>query len=99
MGADVAAGLREHLRGGGHGGAVAARPAGARPRGPRARGPMQEPDRRLAVDAGDGHDLVQQPVLRRARGAQIALPLHGGVLPQTGSGHGHLLGGVGNRDF
>ena len=24
---------------------------------------------------------------------------HGGVLPQTGSGHGHLLGGVGNRDF
>jgi hypothetical protein len=33
VGANVAGGLRERLRGGGHRGAVAARPAGTRPSG------------------------------------------------------------------
>jgi biotin operon repressor len=65
----------------------------------RARRPPQQADGRLAVQPGDGHHLVQQPVFLRPRGAQIALPLEGGVLPQTGSGHGHLLVGIGNRDY
>jgi hypothetical protein len=99
VGADVARGLGEQLGRGGHGGAVPARAARAGATRRRARRAPQQADGRLAMQPGDRHHFVQQPVFLRPRGAQVALPLHGGVLPQTGSGHGHLLGGVGNRDF
>ena len=50
---------------------------------------------------GHGDHLVQEPPLLEstAEGA-IALPLPGGILPNTGSRHGALLGSdLGNRDF
>jgi hypothetical protein len=97
--ADVARGLGEQLGRGGHGGAVPARAARAgATRGWAQRAPQQA-DGRLAMQPGDRHHLGQQPVFFRPRRAQVALPLHGGILPQTGSRHGHLLAGVGNRDF
>jgi hypothetical protein len=99
VGADVAGGLGEQLGRGGHGRAVEAWASRAGAPHGRARRPAQQADGRLAVKPRDGHHLVQQPVLLRPRRAQVALPLHGRVLPQTGSGHGHLLAGVGNRDF
>ena len=99
VGADVARGLGEQLGRGGHGGAVPARAARAGATRGRARRAPQQADGRLAMQPGDRHHLVQQLVLLRPRGALVALPLHGGVLPQTGSGHRHLLGGAGNRDF
>src|SRR5439155_7481280 len=49
--------------------------------------------------ARDGDDLVQEPTLLAVRGVLVPLPLNGGVLPQAGSGHGALLGWIGNRDF
>ena len=73
------------------------RPSGAtRSRAQRA---SQQADSRLAMQPGDRHHLGQQPVFFRPRRAQVTLPLHGGILPQTGSRHGHLLVGVGNRDL
>jgi hypothetical protein len=48
---------------------------------------------------GDGHDFVQELPLLGARRPQVALSLNDGVLPKTGSGHGLLLGRIGNRDF
>ena len=73
--ADPAAGLPQHLGDGGHLGAVRAGAAagpGGRP-GPRRA--AKQPDGRLAMDAGHGHDFVQQPVLLGARGALISLAL------------------------
>jgi hypothetical protein len=71
----------EQLGRGGHGGAVAARAARAgATRGGAQRTPQQA-DGRLAMQPGDRHHLVQQPVLFRPRRAQVALPLHGGILP------------------
>ena len=64
------------------------------------RRPPKQPDGRLALDAGDRHHLVQEPVLLGSGGALIPLPLDGGVLPKAGSCHGALLFvGVGSRDF
>ncbi len=51
------------------------------------------------MNPGDGHDFVQELPLLGARRPQVALPLDGGVLPKTGSGHGLLLRRMGNRDF
>ena len=60
---------------------------------------MEQSDGRFAVDAGHGHDLVQELAFRGPRGLPVTLPLHGGVLPKAGSRHGSLLGWIGNRDF
>ena len=51
------------------------------------------------MDAGHGNDLVQELALFVAIGLLVPLPLDGGVLPQARSGHGGLLGRIGNRDF
>jgi hypothetical protein len=70
MRADVAGGLGEQLGRGGHGGAILARAARAWAPHDRARRPTQQADGRLAVEPGDGHHLVQQPVFlgpRRVR--------------------------------
>ncbi len=99
VGADPAAGLPEDLGGGGHRRAILARAATGARRRPGPRGAAEQPDGRLAVEAGHGHDLVQQPVLLGARGALVPLALLGGVLSQARSGHRHLLGGFGNPDF
>ena len=59
----------------------------------------EQPDGRLAVNAGDRNDLVQEPAFLRARCLQVARSLDQGVLPKAGSCHGLLPTGVGNRDF
>jgi hypothetical protein len=51
------------------------------------------------VEAGHGHDLVQEPVFLGSGGLLVARALHGGILAQAGSGHGALLREIGNRDF
>ena len=43
--------------------------------------------------------VASAAIYKGIRSTSVALPLYGGVLPQTGSRHGHLLAGVGNRDF
>ena len=99
MGADPPARLPQDRGGRRDRRAVLARPA-PRPRHrPRARGPAQQPDGRLAVHAGDRHDLVQELPLLGSRGLPVALPLDRGVFPKAGSCHGLLPAGVGNRDF
>ena len=99
MGADAATGLPQDCRGGGDIGPVVPGPASVRAGGEGARRAAQQPDRRLAVDAGDGDDLVQELPLLGAGRAQVALALNSRVLPKAGSCHGLLLAGVGNRDF
>jgi hypothetical protein len=99
MGADPTARLPQDLGGRDDRRAVLARPAARAGHRSRARGTAQQPDGRLAVDARDRHNLVQELPLLRARRLPVALPLDGGVLPKAGSCHGTLLGGVGNRDF
>ena len=99
VGADVAGGLGEQVGRGGHGGAVSAWAARAGATRGGAQRASPQADGRLAMQPGDRHHLGQQPVFFRPRRAQVPLPLHGGILPQTGSRHGHLLVGVGNRDF
>jgi hypothetical protein len=37
------------------------------------------------MDAGDGHDLIQQTLLLAAARTQVPLALHRGVLPKSGS--------------
>jgi hypothetical protein len=99
MGADPPARLPQDLGGAGDGRAVlpraAARP-GCRP-GPRRA--AQQPDGRLAVEAGHGHHFVQEPMLLGARGVLIPLALFGRVLSPARSRHGHFLGGFGNPGF
>ena len=99
MGADAAAGVPEDLDGGGDFRPVPPRPARAGRRGRHPRRAPQQPNGRLSVHARDGDDLVQEPTLLAVRGVLVPLPLNGGVLPQAGSGHGALLGWIGNRDF
>ena len=99
VGADPAAGLPEDLGGGGDLRAIDARPAARARHRPGPGGPAEEPDGRFAVEAGHGHDLVQQLVLLGAGGVLVAPPLLRRILPQAGSGHRHLLGGFGNPDF
>ena len=99
MRADPPTGLPEDLGGGGHLGTVRARAAagpGGRP-GPRR--PAEQPDGGFAVEAGHGHDFVQQPVFLGSRGALVPLPLLDRVLSQARSGHRHLLDRFGNPDF
>ena len=60
LGADVAGRLPQDFEGVRNGPAVPARAAGARPGSGSARRAPQQADRRLTVQAGDGHDLVQQ---------------------------------------
>lgn len=99
MGADAAAGLPQDLGHGGHRGAVGARAATGPGCRPEPRDATKQPDRRLAVDAGHGHDFVQQPMLLGSSRPLVPLALLGRVLPQARSGHRHLLGGFGNPDF
>jgi len=99
MGPDPAAGRPPDRGGGGDLRAVLPR-APARPRrGPRPGCPAEQPDGRFAVEAGHGHDLVQEPVFLGSGGLLVARALHGGILAQAGSGHGALLREIGNRDF
>src|SRR5262249_6080371 len=63
------------------------------------RGGPQQADDRLAVDAGDGDDLVQELALLPSGGLLVQLSLSRGILSQAGSGHGALLAWIGNRDF
>jgi hypothetical protein len=52
------------------------------------------------MDPRDGHDLVEdRALLGPGAGLRIPLTLPGCVLPKARTGHGHLLGGLGNRDF
>ena len=99
MGPDPAAGLPEDLGGGRHLRAVGARAAPRAWRGPRPRRTTEQPDRRLAVDAGHGHDLIQELAFLGPGRLPIPLALDRGVLPKAGSRHGSLLGWIGNRDF
>jgi hypothetical protein len=99
MGADPAAGQPQDRGRGGDVRAVRAR-APARPRRrPGPRRAAEEADDGLAVDAGDGHDLIQELAFLGPGRVPIALPLDGGILPKAGSRHGSLLGWIGNRDF
>jgi hypothetical protein len=91
--------LEHHGGDDGHGGAVSAWAARAGATRAWAQRASQQADGRLAMQPGDRHRLGQQSVLFRPRRAQVPLPLHGGILPQTGSRHGYLLVGVGNRNF
>src|SRR5712692_9762961 len=100
MRADVSGGLPQDLHGPGHRRPVAARAAGARTGRRRPRRPPKQADRRLAMEAGDGDDLVQQCPFLGARGAPVPLSLQRRVLPQARSRHGLLPRlGMGNRDF
>jgi hypothetical protein len=100
MGADVSGRLPQDLHRRGHGGAVEAWAAGARAGRGRPRRPPEQPDRRLAVETGDGDDLVQKRALLGARGAPVPLSLQRRVFPQARSRHGLLPRlGMGNRDF
>ena len=99
MGPDPAAGLPQDLGGGRHLRAVGARAAPRPWRGPRPRRTTEQPDRRLAVDAGHGHDLIQELAFLGPGRLPIPLALDRGVLPKAGSRHGSLLGWIGNRDF
>ena len=69
------AGLPQDRGRAGHLRPVAGRPA--RPRASRGgpRRAAQQPDGGLAMHLGDGHDLVQEPVLLRSTGVLIPLPL------------------------
>ena len=100
MGPISAAGLPEDLGGGRHAGPYA---RGRPPRRPAWRaGPRrtaEQPDRRLAVDAGHGHDLIQELAFLGPGRLPIPRPLDRGVLSKAGSRHGSLLGWIGNRDF
>lgn len=98
--ADESGGLPQDLNSRSHSGAVEARAASARAGRGRPRRPPEQSDRRLAVQAGDGDDLVQQCPFLGSRGGQVPLSLHRRVLPQARSCHGLLPRlGVGNRDF
>ena len=71
VGANPATGLPQDLGRGGDLWAVQARaPAGPRQR-PGPRRATEQPNGRLPVDAGHGHDFVQQPVLLGASGAVV----------------------------
>ena len=100
MGPDASGRLPQHLGRGGHVRAIVARTPGV-PGPARGRRPApQQADRRLAMDPRDGDDLVQDRALLGAGGGlRIPFTLSDGVLAKTGSGHGRLLGGLGNRDF
>jgi len=99
MGPDPAAGRPPDRGGGGDLRAVLPR-APARPRrGPRPGGPAEQPEGRLAGEAGHGHDRVHAPVVLGSGGLLIARARHGGILAPAGSGHGALLRDIGNRDF
>jgi hypothetical protein len=100
MGADVARGLPEDGSGRGDGGTIHARASGAGAGRPRGRDAPEQADGGLAMETGDGHDLIEELPFLRPGGRQIPLALHGRVLPQARSRHGRLLHvGVGNRDF
>ena len=94
---DPATRLPEYLGGGGDRRPVGPRTA-ARPR--RRPGPWQtaeQPDGRFAVDAGHGHDLIQELALLGAGRLPIPLPLHCGVSRRLARVTG-LLGWIGNRE-
>ena len=99
MGADAPGRLPQDLGRAAHLRPIARRPAGARGTPRRPGGAPQESDGGLAMNLGDGHDLVQQPALLRSTEGAIPLPLPGRVLPKTRSRHGVLLRRIGNRDF
>ena len=93
-------GLPEDLERLGHRRPVDSGPPRARTHRRRPGRAAQQADGRLAVQAGDRHDLVQEGAFLRSRGRQIALTLYRCVLPQARSRHGLLPRfGVGNRDF
>ena len=95
---DAAGGVPQHLGRGGHFGPMV--PAGSVRSSGGAPCPPQEADRGLAMDARDGYDFVQdRAFLRPGGGLGIPLPRPGCVLAKAGSGRGHLLCGLGNRDF
>ena len=97
---DAPGGLPEDLERLGHRRSVDRWPPRARARRRRPRGAGEAAGRRLAVQAGDGDDLVQEGAFLCTRRRQIALPLHRRVLPQAWSRHGLLPRlGMGNRDF
>src|SRR5712692_1195211 len=83
MRANVSGGLPQDLHRRGHGGAVEARAAGARAGRGRPRRPPEQADRRLAVQTGDSHDLVQKRALLGARGGHVPLSLHRRVANQS----------------
>ena len=92
---DPATRLPEHLGGGSDRRPVGPRTA-ARPwRGPRPRRTAEQPDGRLAVDAGHGHDLIQELAFLGPGRLPIPLTLDRGILPKAGSRHGSLLGWIG----
>jgi hypothetical protein len=99
MGADPAARLPQHLRGAGHLAPVGPRPAAGPWARPGPRRPPEQANGGLAVQAGHGDDLVQEPLLVGPRRLKVALALYCRVLPKAGSCHGLLPHGVGNRDF
>jgi hypothetical protein len=99
MGADAATGLPQDRGRGGDLGPVATRAAARARLRSRPGHASQQPDSGFAVQAGNGHHLVQEPVLLEPARVLVPLTLNRGILPKAGSRHGHLLGGLGNRDF
>lgn len=89
MRADISGGLPQGFDGRRHCRAIDPWPPGARARGRRPGRPSQQPNGRLAVEAGNGDDLIQERALLGAGGHQVPLPLHGRILPQARSRHGH----------
>jgi hypothetical protein len=74
MRADVSGGLPQDLNSRGHGGAVEARAGGARAGRGCPQHPPEQSDRRLAVQSGDGDDLVQQCAFLGVRGLDLSRP-------------------------
>ena len=100
-GADLPAGLPEHL--GGDGDVRAIDPGAAGPRRSRggARRTVQPAERGLAMVPGHGDDLIEDALLDAARRLQVPRLLGGHVLMGARPCHGHLPSriGSGNRYF
>lgn len=72
--------------------------AGAR--GPTMREAAEQADGGLAMVAGDGHDVIEDPAFVRATAAKVAPALGRRVLMNACPGHGHRPEcGFGNRYF
>ena len=100
-GADLSAGLPEHVGGERDVWPIHARPPGSgRARGG-TRDPVQAAEGGLAMIPCHGHDLIEQAVLLPACGSQVPRPLGRHVLVHARPGHGHLPTGIGsgNRYF
>jgi hypothetical protein len=99
MSADPTCRLPQDLGRAGHVWPVARGPSSPRAYPRRPGTAPEQTDGGLAMNPGNGDDLVQQAVLLRSTGSAIPLTLHDRVLPKTRSRHGMYELAFGNPNF